>query len=687
MADAKITQLNPLDASGTQAAIDVLAIADVSTTETKKITVAAVVEAGIVGVADGSIPGSKLTAGSVTAAQVAAGSITANALANNAVTTDKINNGAITAGKIAPDSITAREIAPNAIGSSELGDNSVDTAAIQDLAVTAAKIADRSVTGGKLVVGTVTTTEIADGTIATVDLADGSVTTPKIADDAVTTAKLDDNAVTTAKLGNLSVTGLKIANATITADKLADDLDGSEFLAQPPNFVLAGPASGANAAPGFRGLTLADLPTVGASKLPLATTTGLGIVQVGTGLAVSVGGVIRVSNTVTGKAGATKVTYDANGMITASTTLDAADIPDLDASKLTTGTLAESRIGDETITRDHLKNFSIAYIQEASPGTVDPGHIGMMWFQESTAGLHMWNGNSWMPISIGRLSQENLRYCGVIDASTGLVVGVTPFGTAAGYKIGDSLAAASDAHTGVYFVVSTPGNGIPESTGVTYDNGDWILCNGAAAGWVRIDTLNAGSSGGGGTAVTHLYDLLDVSTAGATTGQHLELQASGQWTAVAAPSSYAVLKAGDTMTGALQLPAAAPTADTEAANKKYVDDQVAGVAHFSEDATTNSLIPSTATNNLFIGGTTAAPAVRINVDGSAAFTAKATSDLTVTADPAATLTTKSYVDALSLTSLADVTLTAEAENSILALNGAGQWVNTLDVDGGENYGV
>jgi hypothetical protein len=286
------------------------------------------------------------------------------------------------------------------------------------------------------------------------------------------------------------------------------------------------------------------------------------------------------------------------------------------------------------------KEFSIAYIQEANPGTVDPGHVGMMWFQESTAGLHMWNGNSWMPISIGRLSQENLRYCGVIDASTGLVAGVTSFGTAAGYKIGDALGGATDAHTGVYFVITTAGNSIPETPAITYDNGDWVLCNGSAAGWIRVDTL---SGGGGGGGVTHLTDLLDVTTAGATAGDHLELQGSGQWTSVP--------------------------------------------ALFSEDAATNSLIPTTKTNNLFIGGTTAAPAARINADGSAAFTAKATSALTVTADPDATLTTKGYVDGLmSLGSMSDVTLTTPVENSILALNGAGQWVNTLDVDGGENYG-
>ena len=62
---------------------------------------------------------------------------------------------------------------------------------------------------------------------------------------------------------------------------------------------------------------------------------------------------------------------------------------------------------------------------------------------------------------------------------------------------------------------------------MAFDAGDWCLCNGAAAGWVRIDTLNGGGGGGGGA--TNLGDLLDVSIASASTGALLQLQASGLW--------------------------------------------------------------------------------------------------------------------------------------------------------------
>ena len=63
MADKRITELQPLDAAGTQATVDVLAVADVSAAETKKIKVGDLVAAGLAGgVPDGSIPAQKLKA-------------------------------------------------------------------------------------------------------------------------------------------------------------------------------------------------------------------------------------------------------------------------------------------------------------------------------------------------------------------------------------------------------------------------------------------------------------------------------------------------------------------------------------------------------------------------------------------------------------------------------------------------
>jgi hypothetical protein len=57
------------------------------------------------------------------------------------------------------------------------------------------------------------------------------------------------------------------------------------------------------------------------------------------------------------------------------------------------------------------------------------------------------------------------------------------------------------------------------------------------------------------------------------------------WTVQGGTASNFVLKAGDTMLGALQLPAANPTAATQAAHKGYVDGQVSAVSVAKADKT------------------------------------------------------------------------------------------------------
>jgi hypothetical protein len=269
---------------------------------------------------------------------------------------------------------------------------------------------------------------------------------------------------------------------------------------------------------------------INSSDIPLATSGSAGGIVVGPEFSIIPGGILQHANQI---AGGTfpKVSYDNQGHVTSGADLTEDDIPDLPASKIISGEFPTALIADRSITKYKLAHYSISYIQEAVPPvSSEENHIGMLWFQESTAGLHMWNGNSWMPISIGRLSQENLRYCGTVDATNGLVTGVTSFGTSAGYVIGDSLGGATDERTGVYFVIDEPGSGIPETPGIYYDAGDWVLCNGAAAGWVRIDTLNGSGGGGGGAQV--LNDLLDVTVTSAVEGELLQLQSTGQWTNV-----------------------------------------------------------------------------------------------------------------------------------------------------------
>ena len=499
MADSTITQLNQLLAADAQATVDVLPVADVSTSETKKITIADTVTAGLGSISDNTIPGAKLQNASVTATQLAADAVATAKIADSAVTTAKINDGAVTAAKIATGTITATQIAADAVTSSELADNAVDTAAIATGAVTTAKIADDGVTAAKIAAGAVGSTEIADGSVTTAKLADGAVTTVKIADANVTSAKLAAGAVNAAAIASGAVTTAKVADAAITAAKLANDLDGSEFLAQAANTLLIGPASGSDAVPTFRALSATDLPTITADLLPIATAGTVGGVSVGAGLSVTEGGELTVTNTVVAGT-ATKVTYDANGLITAGTTLSASDIPALDASKITTGTFGSSLIANDAVTASKLADSSTTKFG----GSGDTGGIvtfptadfkGQYFYDEINQDLYIWSGSAWLPVTI--ISGE-LVFAGTYDASVNQVASVTSAGAAVGLAAGSALPAASSTNNRYYVVVSDSGTGTGNAPAEALAPPDMILSNGAT--WDLIDV----SSGIGGQLASNI---------------------------------------------------------------------------------------------------------------------------------------------------------------------------------------
>lgn len=537
MADSTITQLNPLLAVDAQASVDVLPVADVSTSETKKITIADVVTAGIGSVSSNTIPGAKLIDGSVTATQIGTGEVGTSEIADGSVTTAKLADEAVTAAKIATGTITATQIAADAVGSSELADDAVDTAAIQSSAVTTAKIADDAVTAAKIAAGAVGASEIADGSITAAKLASDAVTTAKILDDAVTSAKIGPAAVDATALASNAVTTAKILDGNVTAAKLANDLDGSEFLAQAANTVFAGPASGSNAVPTFRALTTTDLPVLAAENLPLATSGSVGVVSAGTGLAVNGAGVLAINNTVTG-ATATKVTFNSSGLITLGSNLIASDVPDLPASKITTGTFGSSLIGAGAITAPKLADQSTVLFG----GAIDTGgnvvfpsasFKGQYFYDEINQDLYIWSGSAWLPVTI--ISGE-LIYAGTYDASVNQVASVTTAGAAVGLAVGVALPAASSTNNQYYLVVSDSGTGTGNAPPEALAPPDMILSNGAS--WDLIDVSSAIGS--------QIATNVSFTPAGNIIATNVQL-------AIQEVDTEKVAKAGDTMTGSLTL--------------------------------------------------------------------------------------------------------------------------------------
>ena len=535
---------------------------------------------------DGDIPGAKLTSDSVTATQIANNAITANELADDAVDTAAIANTAVTGAKIATDTITADNIAANAIGSSELADNAVDSAAIATDAVITAKITDLNITTDKLAANAVTAAKIADNTITSTQIAANAIGSSELADNAVDTAAIANLAVTDGKISGVSgtkITDGTITAAKLNTSNIDRSLNVASGNLGINNAVTGGASERNGITYNNEGLITSTAALV-ASDIPEATTSAVGGVSVPSagGLAVTAAGALSINNTVTGatRSGITfndqglitsttalvagdlpvatasavgavsipvasaplaisgtgvlsiansgvtagtypKVTVSAKGFVTSGTTLVAGDIPNLATSKITTGTFGTNFLANDSITMDKLANLSTGFIQEASPDISDLP-TGVFWLQESTGQLRIFNGNSFFSVGFGRLSEENLRFCGTFNATNGLIVTLTTFGTSAGFSVGNAIPAGTAAITGAYFVCVTAGNGTAVVPATSFDAGDWCLCMGLND-WDRIDTLSGPGS------VSSLNDLSDVTISSPQTGQILVMQAGGSF--------------------------------------------------------------------------------------------------------------------------------------------------------------
>ena len=122
-------------------------------------------------------------------------------------------------------------------------------------------------------------------------------------------------------------------------------------------------------------------------------------ISAGPEFTVTPAGQLQIANQVTA-AGHPFVNYDENGLITSGRDLTVAEIPDLDASQITSGEFGTDFIADDAITRTQLADFSTVYIQEAEPPITGEDYIGVGWYQESTGQLRIHNGNSWMPVGL-----------------------------------------------------------------------------------------------------------------------------------------------------------------------------------------------------------------------------------------------------------------------------------------------
>lgn len=480
MADLRISELAAL-AGANLAAGDLLPIADVSASETKKITVVDLVGNATTLIADGTIPESKILFGSggISGSSIANGGIDTAQLADDAVTAAKLGNestvdlvttlpasGAFV-GQIALDTDDSKIYCWN--GSSWVSVKAAgsvntvigDTAGIVNLTVT---------TSGDQV--TITTS--LDNTSGAAEFLAG----PTASSGAASYRQIASGDLPTASAGGKGAVQISGGGLTMSGDLLALD-----------NTVTANSAAYHVVQYTAKGL-VTNGRTITASDLPAATSVIKGAVYPGSGLSVSGAGELSHTNAVSAGTG-TKVTFDSQGHIVSTASLIASDIPSLDASKITSGTFTADRYGANTITGAKLANSSTVQFGGAgsTAGVVTfptAEFKGQYFYDELNQDLYIWSGSAWLPITI--ISGE-LVFAGTYDASVNQVDSVTSAGSAVGLTAGAALPSASDSNNRYYLVVSESGTGSGNAPAEALAPPDMILSNGTS--WELIDVSNA----------------------------------------------------------------------------------------------------------------------------------------------------------------------------------------------------
>ena len=103
------------------------------------------------------------------------------------------------------------------------------------------------------------------------------------------------------------------------------------------------------------------------------------------------------------------ISFNNNGLVTSgSDVFDVEPGPALIAqTRSQPGSLIQPVIGDKaSMPKRCLLTIRLRTSKKDQPTVTSEDHVGCLWYQESTAQLRMYNGNSWMPVGFGRLSKK-----------------------------------------------------------------------------------------------------------------------------------------------------------------------------------------------------------------------------------------------------------------------------------------
>ena len=521
------------------ASVDTDAVIDSAITDAKlasgisgtKITDGTISDAKITG-----LSGAKITDDSITNAKIVTG-IDGAKLTASTVTNDKIVG--LDGAKLTAGSVAATQIAANAVGSSELADNSVDTAAVIDSAITDAKLAT-GIDGGKLTGGTVANSQLGTDSVSTAKIQDGAVSDAKISN-FINGAKLSVSTVPSTALGTVTDRGLDQATGNIgIANTVAPGSLGG-LTWDETGLITAATASipstdlplatasevGAISVPVAGGLSvdstgavsiansitaatkrgieydehgsiLSVTDVVPVAGIPLATSSTVGGVKApGPDITVDVSGALALGNSGVTAGTYPKVVVNAKGVVTVGINLEASDIPDLDAGKITSGTFGSGFLAANSVTASQLADYGIAKISSSQP---TPEFAGQLWVNPTDRTAYVWVGQVdppegyYLPLNNEFGAAANLRFGGTYDANTNTIASLNNYGSEAGLTVGSALIAPTAASSGVYLLVTTAGTGTSPAPAVALDVGDWILSPGSGTTWTHVNLVGAGIS-------------------------------------------------------------------------------------------------------------------------------------------------------------------------------------------------
>jgi len=417
--------------------------------------------------------------------------------------------GSIDASKLVANSLTTDQLGPNCVGSSELANNAVDSGAIQ----TGAIVNDKIETSSSSTTGIDGATKLRAGSVPASKLDASTVGNGLAINSNVLSI---NNTITGATSLGLTFSNQGICTG-ITAIQ-ASDLSGVLATASAVGVVKV-PSSGGLSVSGSGDLSLASTvtahttrgiavnafgqvtsvsATVPSASLPVASTTAVGGIKVpstSSPLTVDSAGILTIGvSGVTAGTGFTKFNVNDKGLVTSAGAITAAEIPNISAALLTSGTLNIARIANNAIGGALLSDASTTLF--GGPGSTSnivtfptASFKGQRFWDEYHGDEYIWTGSSWQAVTI---TGGELIYGGTYNAASGQnkVASVTTAGAAAGLQTGTGLPSPSATNIRVYVVVSDSGTGTGNAPNVALAPPDMLVSNGTNS-WDLVDVSNA----------------------------------------------------------------------------------------------------------------------------------------------------------------------------------------------------